>query len=281
MAGVVALGAMAASAPAAAQDVPGRNVRDAVPDGFLDFTRRTDGRIHFCLNMASAIVEYDRAVAEAIADSLLVPPNFFEIIDPYMSPYPFDYRFTVGALNLFVGVSNECDALMGYLLPAYGTPPEWLTVTRPYLIAPTVFAVADPAYRRLEDIPPGMRIGTGLGEPGDATFRTYNNTRPASARWRRAVTPSPGDLVNGLLSGEYAGILIWEPGLHLALGGDPPEAGVSLASTPFSVPPLQFSVALPAAGAYVRGLLDQAITALEADGTLRALAIEHGIASAD
>ncbi len=240
------------------------------PQDFLDFTRRSGDRIHFCINAASALAEFDRAVAQWLADSLLVPAEFHDIVDADQ-PAPYDYIFTLEDVDLYVEVSNHCDAVMGFQLPQVGTVPEWLTVTAAYYSPHVVLAVTDPGFRTLADLPRGSTIGSQIATPADTRLRAFLAVQGAAAPWRRQLAGDNGALLDGLRAGTFAGIVIWEPALFLATGGDPKAAGLGEAALPFEIPDLQFGVALPSNQRALRTLLDQAIQAFAAEGGLSEL----------
>lgn len=260
---------LAAPSQASAQDM-----QYAVPPAFLDGTRPDDGILRICLNGASAIADFDREIAIAIADALLLDYTVEALVDAYLDPYPLDYHFIIEGIDLFVAVSNRCDVLMGYPLPLVASVPDWLTISVPYYRTRNVLAVTDADYERLEDIPVGKPIGVGMGSAGDMRFRAYNAALPASESWSRRVTPDNGQLVEHLLDGQYEGAIIWEPALYLGTGGDPAGAGIRFAGTPFTIETIDFSIAMPTNAAYLRGLMDGAIASLRADGTIEAIAAQ-------
>lgn len=247
----------------------------AVPDTFLDFGRSSGDTLRFCLNMASAMVGFDRDAAQAIADAVLLPAEFYEIVD-FEAPQPYDYRFTVDEPQLFISVNNECDALMGYRLPTSGSIAEWLSVSRPYLATDMVLAVTDPAYGRLTDLPPGSRIGSRIGTPGDNRLRSYLRAGGSAASVR--VPYSGNDhLIDRLLDGDLSAALIWEPALHLFAGGDPASVGMLKAELPFDSEPIVFSIAVQSDDQFLLELIDMAIESLLADGTIGELLRQHGL----
>lgn len=250
----------------------------AVPDDFLDFGRPRGDQLRVCLNMASAMVEFDRAVAAAIGDAILLPVEFFEIVD-FDPPQPFDYRFTVDETQLFIAVNNECDALMGYPLPTTGMVAEWLTVSRPYLSTRMVLAVTDDEHRQLTDLPPGSRIGSRIGTSGDNRMRSYLRGTGTDT-WTRVPYSANNHLIDRLRGEELAAALIWEPALHLFAGGDPADIGIHKADLPFDIAPTAFSIAVQSDDRFLLELLDDAIEAFIEDGTIDELLREYGLPEA-
>ncbi|MCW5697504.1 MAG: hypothetical protein KIS96_12330 [Bauldia sp.] len=248
-----------------------------VPSEFLDFSRRSGDRIRFCINMASVTAPFDRAVAQAIADSVLLEPDIYEVtdLDP---PRPLDYRFTLEEIELYIVVNNECDALMGYPLPQVGAVPDWLTVTRPYHLTGVAFVVGSRG-RTLRDLPPGAAIGSRVGATETMLLRGFLDSAGSTWRWR--AFSANDRLVEDAVDGVVAAAFVWEPALMLATGGDPAASGLALAEPPFPIPPVAFAVALPSNRMFLRSLIDPVIDALRADGTIDALAVEHGLSPAD
>ncbi|MCW5697506.1 MAG: transporter substrate-binding domain-containing protein [Bauldia sp.] len=240
----------------------------AIPEDLLDFELRPGDEIHFCLNMSSAIAEFDRAVANAIADSLLVTAEIFDMVDVH-PPLPLDYIFGLSPPELFLVVTNECDAIMGWPVPRTGTMPEWLTITAAYYEAPVLLAV-----RGTEGLQPGDVIGTRLGTPADSQWRVLTQS---TRTYGRLLFSNYQRMIDALENGDVDGILIWEPGLRLATGGDLAAAGMSVVTPPVPLAPVRFGVALPRNETYLRGLIDGAIAALVADGVITDIARQFGL----
>ncbi len=243
------------------------------PSEAIDFVRR-EGGIHFCLNAASALIEFDRAAGQAMADTILSPAEFHEIVD-LEPPRPFDFVITVETIDLYVEVTNHCDALLGYYVTNDAIP-EWLTVTQPYSRTNFVLVTRDPAIDALGDLPAGAAVGSRLGTPADSQFRTYVGTQ-AAGTIRRLAYPVDASLLRDLDAGLLGAALVWEPALYLATGGDPAAAGYHIAAMPFAVPTLDFAVALPSDQLYLRTELDTTIAALRADGVIADLLAGMGL----
>ena len=269
----MALGTASLSLPLVAQAPPGM----VIGPEFLDQTlRHGDNTLRFCINPASVLAPLDRAVAQAIADALLLTAEFYEVDAPFAIK-PFDFRVQIGGREFFVAFHNNCEAFMGLRL-APGQIPDWLSISQPYFSARTVMATARAGIDGFEDIPPGVPIGSRLGASGDVNLTSYLQSLPEDARPRRFPYPDYGILIDRMLDGTLAAILIWEPALSFASGGDPAAIGITAVfDPPHAVPVLDFGVAVMAQDTFTRGLIDQAITALTEDGTLDALAREHAM----
>lgn len=265
------------SLPLAAQAPSGLEI---APE-FLDQTlRQGDNTLRFCLNPASALEPLDRAVAQAIADTLLLNAEFHEVAAPFVIQ-AYDFQLQIGGREFFIAFHNNCEAFMGLRL-APGQLPDWLSISQPYFSARTVLASATPGIDSFADIPPGAIIGSRLQGSGDVSLISYLRSLRESTRPRRFPYPDYETLIERLTDGTAVAILIWEPALYFASGGDPARIGITaIFDPPHAVPPLDFGVAVMARNTFTRGLIDQAITALRDDGTLDALAREHAMLQGD
>lgn len=265
-AGAVALAAL----PAAAQPAGVA----PVPPEFLDETRRLEeNRIVFCINAASVLADFDRAVAQAMTDALLLEAGFHDVETPFRT-FPYDFRVRLAERDLFVEINNNCSALMGVRLVT--VMPDWMTVSRPYYSTRAVMVATDPAITGLGALPAGARIGSVLGSPGDNLLTRYLAALPEAQRPGRVPYPDYALALERLQDGSVQAAFIWEPALWYASDGDPAAMGiVSVFEPPFAVPPVAFGVALLVEDTFTRGLIDTAIAALEESGALDALIAEH------
>lgn len=269
----MAFGLVLLSQPLAAQAPSGL----VIAPEFLDQSlRQGDNTLRFCINPASALAPLDRAVAQAIADALLLNAEFYEVDAPF-AVKPYDYNLQIGGREFFIAFYNNCEAFMGLRL-APGQMPEWLTISQPYFSSRMVLATATEGITRFADIPAGAAIGSRLAASGDVNLTAYLRSLPADSRPRRFPYPHNGFLVERLTDGTLTAALIWEPALYFASGGDPEELGITAVfAPPLAIAPLEFAVAVMAQDTFTRGLIDQAITALAEDGTLEALVREHAV----
>src|SRR5580700_2360342 len=117
-----------------ADDLPPRDV-------YHERGRSTGDKIAFCVNPASMMASFEKAVAREIAARLLVTPNVIEV-KTWHPTEPLDYRLPLAYDELYIEFAERCDGFMGMTL-ASGYP-SWLIVTRPYLSTRTVFAATSP-----------------------------------------------------------------------------------------------------------------------------------------
>ncbi|MCW5697497.1 MAG: transporter substrate-binding domain-containing protein [Bauldia sp.] len=244
------------------------------PQDFLQPGLRS-GPVRFCINTASILADFDRAVADLIAETMLVESTLHDIVDPYLRPSPYDYRIIRSSPDFYVDVINDCDAVMGYPLPD-GTVPNWLTVSRPYYTSSVVLVATDESFRRLGDIPHDRPIGGRIRD--DTLFRAYLTTLPQGRSWRLVPYLHNNLLLEAVIEGSVAAAVVWEPAsaFYLALEGQsaPP---MHVVEVPVDLKTVELAVAFRAGDAFLRSAIDAAIDELAADGLLRQLAAEFAL----
>ncbi|MCW5718186.1 MAG: transporter substrate-binding domain-containing protein [Bauldia sp.] len=245
----------------------------AVPEDFLDHVRRSGDRIHFCLNPASALMEFDRAVGQRLADMLLLPAEFTQLAN-LNSHYGLDYRITLTDSDLFIQVSNECDALIGFPNPAIGTIQEWLMTTQPYYKPRFVLAFGPGVGAGIDDLAAGAIIGSRVSVYADSFLRAFLETQ--GNRWQRRIYSGNDGIVADLVSGAIQAAVVWEPAINLAAATDPLATGIRVVDQPFALPVLELAIALPTNQVFLRNALDAAITELRRGG-LNQLLAEFGL----
>lgn len=263
---VLALAATGFAGPAFAQP------QDfALPPGILEQTRQlADNSIRFCINTASVLAPLDRAVAQAIADALLLDAEFYAVETPF-AIVPYDFRIPFPARELYVIFNNHCDAFMGMRL-SVGNMPEWMTISQPYFTTRAVVATADAAIDDWEALPDGASIASRMAAPGDVALTAYLRSLPEFGRPTRIPYPDYGLAIARLLDGSAAAAFVWEPALWFATDGAPEAGGVAhVFEPPFAVPPIAFGVAFFADDSFTRGLVDTALVALDQSGALAAV----------
>lgn len=256
--------------PASAQD---RN-ESGIPLEVLNDRLRIEGNaVTFCLNGASTLVEFERAVAEELATALLLEADFHELQSP-ARPFPYDFRLHLSGPELYVEMTNICDALVGFILSPVDFP-QWLTITRPYYTSRFVLAAADPDLTSLSDLPNGAAIGTRLGSSGDVALVTYRGAQTQEPGWLRRPYGDNEVLIDALLDGSAEAILVWEPALYRATEGDPASRGITVIPSSFRSPEMAFGIVVSSDDVYLRDLLDQAIEQAVRTGLIDQLRQEH------
>jgi polar amino acid transport system substrate-binding protein len=248
-----------------------------VPPEFLEQVRRLAGdTIRICISREGVLADFERDLAMAIGDTLLLEAQVVEV-PSFRAPPILDYRFAANRTELFTILHNACEAMLGYLMAGdqFG---DWATVTRPYLTMGFTFATTLPNVQGLGDLPAGSRIGTRMVSGGDLRFTDFNISRPEAQRWRRIPYPNNQLIIDRLLEGELDAILIWEAGLMAAFDGDPEAAGIRrIRPDPF-VPPAQlFGAVLLSRDTFLRAALDEAFKALVESGFVDVLLAKHNL----
>lgn len=242
-----------------------------VPSDAINYDRKlNDDGIVICLNAASSLAELDREIGQLIADSLLINVTFDELVSPF-TPYNYDFRIPFASTDLFVQVTNRCNALMGVRLSP-GQMPEWMTVSAPYYTTTQVFATTDPTLTSFDAFPPGHEVGSRLGGPGDTQLNAHLRSMAPDVRPRRIPYPHNEFLLEKLADESLKTVFIWEPALYLASEGDPSALGIQhIFQPPFAVPSVDFAVAFPVQDTYMRGLFDEALSILSESGEIDAV----------
>jgi len=250
---------------------------EAPPSLFKSTRREAGDSLRVCIDSFSAGAALDRAVAQAIGAALLLKVE----IGPGLSNFPLNGDGYLTELRLLM--TNDCDVMMGMSAqsnPAYG---DWAVLTRPYASIPFVAAVADPAFDSLEEVPFDRRIGTALGSKVEWAYLTWAGQQPKDRQWVRLPYADPALMLRRLRDGSLGAILIWQPALQRALaegaaveGGDArPIATVPL--SPLRETVVDVSALVSGRNSFLRVQLDEAIAALQADGTLDGLMAAQGI----
>lgn len=248
-----------------------------VPRDLVNNRRPVEGdTITFCTNPQSLANDFNRAVAQAIAQSLLAKAKFHNVT-PNGKVQPLDYSFPISESELFIYLSEYCQAFVGFNLSS-NVYPEWLTFSRIYAQTNFVLAVTDPNYQSLKDLPVEKAIGTRFVSAADLKLVNYLQSLPVEQQWKKFGFFSNQILVDKLLDGTVGAALIWEPSLAPALKGKPQADQVRVIPTgDFSPPQIQFGLALRSKDTALRTLLDQAIVSLIADGTIDQLMQKYNI----
>lgn len=237
-----------------------------VPPDQLDERRRmSQTDIRFCVWGDSPLKEFETRVATELAHALLLEPIVNEIFRP---PATNDADFWETTYRI---LTNDCEALMGYILVPEQQP-EWMTATRPYYEVETVLAVTDDSIRSLADVPVGAFVGSLIATFGDFQLITYLRTQPQDRTWRRLPYDSAHKLIARLLDGTLTAAMLPAADLY-GVVRDNAEAGfVKVVSTsPLNVVPTQFSIGMRSSETSLRSILDEAIVALVEDGTIQGI----------
>jgi polar amino acid transport system substrate-binding protein len=241
----------------------------------LDESRTlAEDSLTFCVNPDSPMADFDRAVAQSIAEVQLLDMTIHDVVNP-TAPYKYDYRIPLTETELFVTITNNCDAFLGYRLVASSVP-DWGTVSRPYFESKVVFVSKNPAYRSFGDLPAGHKIGVRLASTGHRELRTYLQSLPKDQQPTQVPYPNNDFLLQRFADGTLDTIMVWEFAPLYATGGEPVSLGIATTfEAPFPIPSLQFGAVMLKKDTFVRGLIDDAIDELTTSGELKALAEQY------
>jgi polar amino acid transport system substrate-binding protein len=265
---VVLWGMASGAARAQGADVPPRDV-------YQERGRSQDNKVALCVNADAMMASFERALARALASALLVTPSLIDI-KGWAPTEPLDYRLPLTFEEIYIQFAERCDGFMGFTL-AQGYP-DWMTVTRPYLVTRTVIATAATNVRKLADIPLNRPLGTRILGGPDNQVIMYLQALPEKARWPRLAYYNNKVLIDRLLDGTVAAAFVWEPALYRATGGKPEAAGLHVIPSPFELYETELGIAVRSRDAFLSATLGQAIDALRADGTVERLLAENGLA---
>lgn len=244
-----------------------------VPEERLERSRRLqEDRIVFCVVSGASTSDFDRAVAEALAETLLLEAEFHEIPPDFPVYESVDFLYT-----LYLLLMNDCNAFVGVNL-APEAYPSWLTLSRAYAEIPFVLAVTDETYTSLGDVPRERPLGVAMMSRADMGLIRYLQTLPQGNRWQRYPYADPELMLTRLLDGSIGGAFFWAPDLASLLEANSGAERVRTVPTdPLPATDAQLGIAMLAQDTYLRTTLDQAIVALIEDGTLQELLETHGL----
>ena len=219
--------------------------------------------IRFCVYPRSATAQIDRAVAQAIGDSLLLPTEIVEI-DPAIRVEGID-TIPISLEDLYLLFENECNAFMGIDL-ASGVYPDWLILTRAYLRAPYVPVAREGTIESFDLLEAGDAVATQSMSLGDSRLGLYLRALPQDQRLRRVPYPTVDLQLERLIDGTVDVALVWQPWLardDIALGG---IEQIGLGDMDFGA--RHIAIGLHVNDRYLRQTLDSAIEAITDDGTI-------------
>ena len=262
--------AFAALFGAAAAQVapPGDGAPPDVPREYIEQYRRLGGdRLRFCVYPHGLTGELDREVALAVADALLVEAEIYEVDS--MIKVPGLSTIPISEDELFVHLTNNCDAVLGFTLGT-GLYDPWLTASRPYVRTRFVAVTLGEDLRRLGELPPRAIVGTEMLTEGDAQVGAYLRSLPEERQWRRFPYPHAPLLMERLADGTVDVAVAWEPAVLFAAAQQGLEVEV-LDPDPVSLPLREVGMVMRSDQLFVRDAVDSAIAVLAADGTLAAI----------
>jgi hypothetical protein len=251
--------------PVAAQD-------EGPPPTMLDNVRRQQGDlIRVCVDKHSVGGDFDRAVAQAIGDALLLE------VEQVAAPSGFPLNGGGFLQEMQIAMNSTCDLWGGITLQPNPPFANFATTTRPYATVPFVFAVADPAFTALAAVPHDRKLGTAIGSLGEQAYLIWQTQVPAAESWTRLPYADPALMLRRVRDGSIAGMILWQPTLDKLLREHPDGPEVrAVPMDPVPEPAVRIGLLVSNRDTFLRSQVDAAIDALVADGTIAGLMQEFG-----
>jgi polar amino acid transport system substrate-binding protein len=227
-------------------------------------TRESNATLSYCIDARDPDWPVARAIAAAVAAALLLRPNEHPVGDDPrtadMSGEAMDdtYRLLI----------QHCDVAFGFKLVADAYP-AWLTITRPYYRAAYVYAVADPSWKSLADMPAARAIGATVGTSADLRLSQYILASPSGRLWAKYPMASDEAALRAVVEGTTGAALVWAPALWALRKTHPELAGLrEIGTSPLPVSTADVGAILLSKQSFLRSNIDRAIASLTEDGTI-------------
>lgn len=223
-------------------------------------------KITFCVDDRTPASAVDIAIAEAIAESQLIEADFYRISE-------MPGRSDMVRINndlLFVLLSDECDAFVGMKGGDSVNLADFVTLTRPYFTTRYVIASKRPDLTSFQAV---LDTNTKIGIP--ANSRMSSSVAYFEPKTSRKMFPTETALFEALMAGEIDAGMFFGPEL-VTMAGDQINDLTLARVDPVPNGEVPMVMLLYSQQTFVRGLLDDAIAVLEADGTIDAILEEHG-----
>lgn len=229
--------------------------------------RLDEAQLRYCVDPRDPDWEVAAAIADAIAQSLLLEPMRHVVENKFVME---------DITKVYAILLEHCDFHMGFkLIP--GGYSDWATLTRAYYQADYVFVTTDPDIHSLADLAPLRPIGATLGTSAHVRLVSYILALPTEKRWQTFPMGTNDRALATLLNGTVDVALVWEPTLWARQRDDPAYASLRVID-PAPLPPTTMAVGalLLSNETFLRTALDEAITALSADGTIAGILKTYG-----
>jgi|SRR5690554_748878 len=220
--------------------------------------------IRFCYYPDGATAQLDILMADAIAGALLLNAELFAAKGPISIP-GIDF-IPISEDDLFLFLSNDCDAFMGFTL-ASGVYPEWLTFSRPYARTGFKAITRVGGIESLADLPPGSIIGTVMMSEFDMELANLIGTQPEERRWRRFPYPTAQLAVERLFDETVDVAVSWEPTMNQVIA-ESVEQYVEVNTASLGSPSRLLGVAMLSNQSFLRTIIDTALSELSQSGAL-------------
>jgi len=259
---VVSSAALAVS-PARAQAEPDFYDDQPYAPGQWNIGRQLNqSEFRYCVDPRDPSWQVDGEIADAIAQALLLEPKRYVV----PSEYVIEDLTKVYAILL-----EDCDVYMGFKLIPDGYP-DWVTLTRPYEQVGYEYVTAKPDLKALADLPAGRPVAGTVGTTATIRLSTYVMALPIEKRWPVFPFGTDALALSSLLDGTADIAVVWGPSFWDKQQHDPAYAPLHIIdSKPLPATTLGVGGLLLKQNAFLRTQVDQAIAALVADGTIKAI----------
>ena len=225
--------------------------------------RRMDqSEFRYCIDQRDPSWEQDGAIADALAQGLLLQPQ------RYVIPSEIEAE---DLTKIYAILLEKCDIIMGFKLIPSGYP-AWLTATRAYKEIGYSFITQRTDIKSLAELPPLRAIAATGGTTAHIRLVSYNLSQPVDKRW--LVYPYGGDqlALSAVLNKTADLALVWESSFLTLQQKDPAYSDFRIISSA-PLPPTLLGVGgvILKQNTFLRSAVDQAITALSNDGTIKAI----------
>ncbi len=260
---LAALIPLLAGAPAFAQQEPEfYNDQPYAPNEWMIGRRMDQSEFRYCVDTRDSAWQEDGAIADAIAQALLLQPQRYVIPSEMVAE---------DLTKIYAILLEKCDIIMGFKLIPSGYP-GWLTATRAYKEIGYSFITPRSDVKTLADLPPLRAIAATGGTTAHIRLVSYNLSLPIEKRW--LVYPFGNDqlALNAVLTKTADMALVWESSF-LALQKEDPAYRDFHIIAPAPLPSTLLGVGgvILKQNTFLRSAVDQAITALSNDGTIKAI----------
>jgi ABC-type amino acid transport substrate-binding protein len=235
--------------------------------------RYTESTLQFCVFPDSPLHDFDRAVAQAIADTLLLEAQFHEGPGGANMVQAFENE-------LFIKLMDECDLAMGANF-AWSPLPDWLTISTPYYDAPYLAISASENYASLFDLEKGKLVGSRAFTPADMAIAEFSTQLGSARTWVRVPHRTSSELFTALEAKKLAAAIFWAPELAEIVGVDGIKNLHVLTTSPLRLPPARVGISMLSKNKYIRTMIDEAISHLQSTGIIDDIAAQHGLPYAE
>ncbi len=216
--------------------------------------------LRYCVDTRDPDWEVAAAIADTIARGLLLEPQRYLVDTPV--------TVTDDITRVYALMLQHCDIHMGFKLIPQGYE-SWITLTRAYYESQYVFVAADRDLRVLDEVSRTRPMGVTIGSSAHLGLLAYFRTVATGERW--PIYPMGTDelALDALFNGVVDVALVWAPTLWARQRAEPAYAGLH-AIEPNPVQPVTLGVGalMLADQTFLRAAVDEAITALTAEGTI-------------